>query len=172
MDGAKHCRRGRGRGRELNTISRYKMHIYVILTIKHAAAAAPSLQNSFVMAVQSRLFSFRLQNKEILVLLAAHFLIHSSFMLECGRWAAAAEFVGNFNFKILLISGGANLMLHAQSCKYLDNTQHLSRGKLAGKNILMLPQKYLNSCRKRWKLSSFPVCCNISRSIKLDTGTL
>lgn len=170
MDGAKHCRRGRGR--ELNTISRYKMHIYVILTIQHAAAAAPSLQNSFVMAVQSRLFSFRLQNKEILDLLAAHFLIRSSFMLECGRWAAAAEFVGNFNFKILLISGGANLMLHAQSCKYLDNTQHLSRGKLAGKNILILPQKYLNSCRKRWKLSSFPVCCNISRSIKLDTGTL
>ena len=147
MDGTKHC--WRGRGRELNTISRYKMHIYVILTIKHAAA--PSLQNSFVMAVQSRLFSFRLQNKEILDLLAAHFLIRSSFMLECGRWAAAAEFVGNFNFKILLISGGANLMLHAQSCKYLDNTQHqhLSRGKLAGKNILMLPQKYLNSCRKR-----------------------
>ena len=165
MDGAKHCRRGR----DLNTISRYKMHIYVIPTIQHAAVAAPSLQNSFVMAVQSRLFSFRLQNKEILEFYSQH--IFWSFMLECGRWAAAAEFGGNFNFKILLISGGANLMLHAQSCKYLDNTQHLSRGKLAGK-ILMLPQKYLNSCRKYWKLSSFPVCCNISRSIKLDTGTL
>ena len=146
------------------------MHIYEFMSFQHAAAH--SLQNSFVMAVQSRLFSFRLQNKKISDLFAAHFLICSSFMLECGRWAAAAEFGGNFNFKILLISGGANLMLHAQSCKYLDNTQHLSRGKLVGKNILMLPQKYLNSCRKRWKLSSFPVCCNISRSIKLDTGTL